>query len=68
MLYIKPYIMKKTITRVFGAVAILLLFTISAKAQDKAAEGAKAVTNHMKEQLSLNDSQYTKYMLLTLIS
>ncbi len=66
MLHIKPYIMKKTISKILGTMVILLLFTVSVQAQDKAAEGAKAVTNHMKEQLSLNDSQYTKVYAVNL--
>lgn len=42
------------------SVAVMLLFTANALAQDKTVDGAKAVTSYMKEQLSLNDSQYTK--------
>ncbi|WP_129582993.1 hypothetical protein [Flavobacterium cyanobacteriorum] len=49
-----------TIKKIFGIMLAFALFTINAVAQDKAAEGAKAVTANMKEQLSLNDSQYTK--------
>jgi hypothetical protein len=41
-------------------IALLLAFTTTAKAQDKTLAGAKAVTNQLKEQLSLNDGQYTK--------
>jgi len=45
-----------------GTMVLLLMFTTNALAQDKIAEGATAVTNQMKTQLSLNDSQYTKVM------
>jgi len=40
--------------------ALMLLFTVNALAQDKSKDGAKAVTTYMKEQLTLNDGQYTK--------
>lgn len=41
--------------------AVMVLgFTLTVAAQDKATDGAKAVTTYMKEQLSLNDGQYTK--------
>ena len=53
--------------QVFGAIAILLLFTLTATAQDnKGTEAARAVTNHMKEGLSLNDGQYTKVYAVNL--
>lgn len=52
--------MKKSIKTIVTSLALLLFVAVSAQAQDKAAEGAKAVTTHMKEQLKLNDSQYTK--------
>ena len=58
--------MKNTISKVVGAVVLLLLFTTNAHAQDRAVEGAKTVTAHMKEQLSLNDSQYTKVYAVNL--
>lgn len=51
---------------VFGAVVMLLLFTVNASAQTKGAEGARAVTNYMKNELSLNDSQYTKVYAVNL--
>ena len=52
--------MTKVVSRVIGVIAFLLLFTVNATAQDKAAAGAKKLTEHMKVQLALNDSQYTK--------
>lgn len=56
----KTHIMKKSIKTIVTSLALMLFVAISAQAQDKAAEGAKAVTTHMKEQLKLNDAQYTK--------
>ena len=50
----------KLFRNLFGAFIMALVFTVTAAAQDKAAEGAKAVTTAMKEQLTLNDAQYTK--------
>jgi hypothetical protein len=50
----------KLFRNVFSAFIMALVFTVTAAAQDKAAEGAKAVTTQMKEQLTLNDAQYTK--------
>lgn len=52
--------------QVLGAIAIMLLFTLNTHAQAKGAEGARAVTNHMKEELSLNDGQYTKVYAVNL--
>jgi len=43
-----------------GAVALLLMLTTSAVAQDKTAEGITKLNDHMKTQLSLNESQYGK--------
>ena len=43
-----------------GAVALLLMFTATATAQEKTADGAKKLTDHLKTQLALNDSQYAK--------
>jgi len=44
-----------------GAMALLLMFTTAALAQDKtAAENLTKLNDHMKTQLSLNDSQYAK--------
>jgi len=44
-----------------GAMALLLMFTTAAMAQDKtAAENLAKLNDHMKTQLSLNDSQYAK--------
>jgi hypothetical protein len=43
-----------------SAVALLLMFTTTALAQDTSAEGIKKLNDHMKVQLSLNDSQYAK--------
>ncbi|MGV3461435.1 MAG: hypothetical protein ACO1N9_13385 [Flavobacterium sp.] len=48
------------IKKIAGAIVLMLTFTINAAAQDKAAAGAKKITEHMKTQLSLNDSQYSK--------
>lgn len=53
--------MKKMLKTLFTA-TLMVLLTTTAFAQDKAAEGAKAVTANMKEQLKLNDSQYTKVL------
>tara|TARA_Y100000815_G_scaffold149549_1_gene135326 strand:+ start:17468 stop:17794 length:327 start_codon:yes stop_codon:yes gene_type:complete len=41
---------------------MLLVFTTSATAQEKAAEGALAVSAKMKEMLSLNEQQYNKVL------
>jgi hypothetical protein len=43
-----------------GAVALLLMFTTTALGQDTPAEGIKKLNDHMKVQLSLNDSQHAK--------
>lgn len=43
-----------------GAMALLLMFTTAALAQDKSAENLTKLNDHMKAQLSLNDSQYAK--------
>ena len=43
-----------------GAMALLLMFTTAALAQDKTAENLIKLNDHMKTQLSLNDSQYAK--------
>ncbi|MCR5861329.1 hypothetical protein LRS05_03825 [Flavobacterium sp. J372] len=47
-----------------GAVVLMLTFTINAAAQDKAVAGAKKITENMKEQLSLNESQYDKVFII----
>lgn len=47
-----------------GAVVLMLTFTINAAAQDKAVAGAKKITDNMKEQLSLNESQYDKVFII----
>lgn len=47
---------------IVGAVALLLVTTTAAMAQDKLAEGAKAVTTEMKTQLVLNDGQYSQVL------
>ncbi|MBD3843048.1 MAG: hypothetical protein IE909_14450 [Campylobacterales bacterium] len=56
--------MKKIANPLNAIVTVLLVvFAITtASAQDKAAEGAVAVTTKMKEQLTLNDAQYTKVL------
>jgi hypothetical protein len=57
----------KKLQIVFGAIVMMLLFTVNATAQEtKGAVGARAVTNNMKEELSLNDSQYTKVYAVNL--
>jgi len=43
-----------------GAMALLVMFTTAALAQDKTAENLTKLNDHMKTQLSLNDSQYAK--------
>ena len=43
-----------------GAMALALMFTTAALAQDKSAENLTKLNDHMKTQLSLNDSQYVK--------
>ncbi|KGO84911.1 hypothetical protein Q765_18955 [Flavobacterium rivuli WB 3.3-2 = DSM 21788] len=43
-----------------GAMALVVMFTTAALAQDKAAENLTKLNDHMKTQLSLNDSQYVK--------
>lgn len=45
-----------------ASVVLFLMFSVNAVAQDKIAEGAKAVTAQMKTQLNLNDGQYTKVL------
>jgi hypothetical protein len=52
----------RTVKSVIGAVLMLLVFTTSATAQEKAAEGALAVSAKMKEMLSLNEQQYNKVL------
>ncbi len=47
---------------VIGALALFLMFTTAVVAQDKVNEGAKTVTTHLKNQLSLNDTQYAKVL------
>ena len=47
---------------VLGAAALLIALSTTAYAQDKLAEGASKVTAQMKEQLNLNDAQFTKVM------
>lgn len=47
---------------IVGAVALLLVTTTAAMAQDKLAEGAKVVTTEMKTQLVLNDGQYSQVL------
>ncbi len=49
-----------TLKKLVFTAALMFVFTINVSAQEKTIEGAKAVTSYMKEQLSLNDSQYTK--------
>lgn len=51
--------MKNTFAKFLSIMAMLLLVA-GANAQDKAADGAKAVTAQMKEQLKLNDGQYSR--------
>jgi len=46
--------------KLIAAVVLLVLFSGNAAAQDKAAAGAKKVTEHMTDQLSLNESQNSK--------
>lgn len=45
-----------------GAVALLVMFSTTALAQDRVAEGAKKFTDNMKTQLALNDGQYAKVL------
>lgn len=52
------------IKKFLGAVVLMLTFTINAAAQDKAVAGAKKITENMKEQLSLNESQYDKVFII----
>lgn len=47
---------------IVGAIALLLVTTTAAMAQDKLAEGAKTVTIEMKTQLVLNDGQYSQVL------
>jgi hypothetical protein len=58
--------MSKLISRYVGLVVFFLVFSLNANAQDRAREGAKKVTDNMKEQLSLNDSQYAKVQQINL--
>lgn len=43
-----------------GVTVMLLAFTTTVSAQDRAAEGAKRATDKMKTELSLTDAQYPK--------
>lgn len=52
----------KTVKSAVGVMLMLLVFTTSAAAQEKAAEGALAVSAKMKEMLSLNEQQYNKVL------
>lgn len=55
--------MKSPVKKIlFGAAALLLLFTAGACAQekDRVTQGATAVTDLMKSQLGLTDAQYKK--------
>lgn len=54
--------MIKILKKLASAVALLVMFTTAAMAQDKVAEGTRKVTDGMKTQLSLNDSQYAKVL------
>jgi len=54
--------LKITVKTMLGTAALLIALSTTAYAQDKIAEGASKVTAHMKEQLNLNDSQFTKVM------
>lgn len=56
----------KKFKQLLGAFAIMLLFTANMSAQAKGAEAAKAVTNNMKDELMLNDGQYTKVYAVNL--
>lgn len=42
------------------AIALMMLFTVTAKAQDNVPKVTKEYTAYLKSQLSLNDSQYGK--------
>ncbi|WP_330443284.1 hypothetical protein [Flavobacterium sp. C4GT6] len=58
---------KKLTCRVKNLVSTLvlvLLFCVTANAQDKVSEGAAKVTTHMKSQLSLNDNQYSQVLAI----
>jgi dTDP-glucose pyrophosphorylase len=46
----------------FSTLVLLVMFSITASAQDKLTDGAKAVTTQMKTQLGFNDAQYTKVL------
>ena len=52
--------MKFSLKKMLLAAIMLLCVNLAATAQDKNIDGAKAVTTYMKEQLQLNESQYTK--------
>lgn len=56
----------KFFKQIVAGIAFLLLFTLNCNAQDKARHGAKAVTENMKEQLSLNDGQAAKVQQINL--
>ena len=56
----------RSLNQILGAIVIMLFFTVNAAAQDKAAEGARAVTSNMKDQLNLNDNQYTQLYAVNL--
>jgi hypothetical protein len=46
--------------KIAAAFAMVVLFTLTATAQDKVTEGAKKITDNMKEDLSLTADQYKK--------
>lgn len=58
--------MSKLIRKYVSLLVFLLAFSLGASAQDRAREGAKKITENMKEQLSLNDTQYAKVQQINL--
>jgi len=48
------------ITKILGALLLVLTFSTAAMAQDKTAERAAKITDNMKTKLTLTDAQYEK--------
>jgi len=56
----------KLIRQIFGGIFFLLLSSGGAMAQDTATAGAKNISENMKEQLALNESQYNQVYSINL--
>lgn len=54
--------MTKKFKAIMSALALFLIFTTAASAQENTADGAVMVTSYMKTKLSLNDGQYSRVL------